>query len=228
MTVDLGHPNQPGGKTWASGDSMTTNALSRNCSTSWLPAMTQHEPGPMATEQKHDCDVRHERSIEVELVALMDRYETPIYNYLLSILRDRDLALDCAQDTFLRAYEALRKRKGINGSWLYTVARHRAVDEFRRNRHVLPDEERIRDALMEEGAAESTLEVWSVMDRLPPMDREVLYLFEIAGFKTGEIGAMLGIRGSAVRQRLMRARQRFRALYSGEPGKTNKPETTYM
>ena len=47
-------------------------------------------------------------------------------------------------------------------------------------------------------------------------DREVLYLFDVAGFKTDEIGAMLGVRGSAVRQRLSRARERFRLLYGAE------------
>jgi RNA polymerase sigma-70 factor (ECF subfamily) len=58
--------------------------------------------------------------------------------------------------------------------------------------------------------------VESVLAQLSPQDREVLYLFDVAGFKTDEIGAMIGVRGTAVRQRLSRARDRFRLLYGDE------------
>jgi DNA-directed RNA polymerase specialized sigma24 family protein len=44
----------------------------------------------------------------------------------------------------------------------------------------------------------------------------VLYLFGVAGFKTDEIASLLGVRGSTVRQRMYRARERFRNLYGAE------------
>ena len=64
---------------------------------------------------------------------------------------------------------------------------------------------------------DQVLAVQQVIEQLSPQDREVLYLFDVAGFKTDEIGAMLGVRGSAIRQRLSRARERFRVLYGVEP-----------
>lgn len=63
---------------------------------------------------------------------------------------------------------------------------------------------------------DQNLAIQSVLAQLSPQDREVLYLFDVAGFKTDEIGEMLGARGSAIRQRLSRARQRFRTLYRTE------------
>jgi RNA polymerase sigma-70 factor (ECF subfamily) len=63
---------------------------------------------------------------------------------------------------------------------------------------------------------DESLAVQQVLERLSPPDREVLYLFDVAGFKTDEIGAMLGVRGTAIRQRLSRARERFRLLYGAE------------
>jgi RNA polymerase sigma-70 factor (ECF subfamily) len=146
----------------------------------------------------------------------MDQHERPIYNFLLALLRDTDVALDCAQDTFLRAYENLRKGKPVNGQWLFKVARNRAMDEFRRRRRVQPELDRLEQIPVHE-STDRVMAVRSVMERLSMVDREVLYLFDIAGFKTDEIGAMLGIRGSAVRQRLSRARERFRLLYGTEP-----------
>lgn len=153
---------------------------------------------------------------EDQLVRLMNEYERPIYNFLLVLVKDPDIALDCTQDTFLRAYENLQKGKPVNTSWLYTVARNRAMDEFRRRRHVDAETKRLEQVPIHE-PTDLVMAVRQVMDRLAPIDREVLYLFDVAGFKTDEIGDMLGVRGSAIRQRLSRARERFRVLYGAEP-----------
>lgn len=153
--------------------------------------------------------------IEDELVRLMSEFERPIYNFLLALLHDEAVALDCAQDTFLRAYENLRKDRAVNAGWLYKVARNRAMDEFRQRRRVQPELEKLEHVPVHE-PTERVMAVRSVLEHLSAADREVLYLFDVAGFKTDEIGAMLGIRGSAVRQRLSRARERFRHLYGTE------------
>lgn len=153
--------------------------------------------------------------IEDRLVQLMDEHERPIYNFLLAVLRDDDLALDCAQDTFLRAYEHLRRGRPVAPAWLYTVARNRAMDEFRKRRRTMNDLEGL-ERIPVPGPDESSLAVRQVLEQLAPADREVLYLFDVAGFKTDEIGAMLGVRGSAIRQRLSRARERFRLLYGAQ------------
>jgi RNA polymerase sigma-70 factor (ECF subfamily) len=146
------------------------------------------------------------------LAALMDEYERPIYTFVASMLRDADGTLDCVQDTFLRAYEALKRGRSINSAWLYTVARNRAMDEFRRRRRLGPEREAL-DTLPAPTASVDSLVVQSVLDRMPPLDREVLYLFVVAGFRTDEIGTILGMNGAAIRQRLYRARERFRTLY---------------
>lgn len=154
--------------------------------------------------------------IEDTLVRLMNQHERPIYNFLLALLRDTDVALDCAQDTFLRAYENLHKGRPVNTQWLYKVARNRAMDEFRHRRKVQPELGTLEEMPAHE-PTERVMAVRAVLERLPAIDREVLYLFDVAGFKTEEIAAMLGIGGSAVRQRLCRARERFRLLYGVEP-----------
>jgi RNA polymerase sigma-70 factor (ECF subfamily) len=164
-------------------------------------------------------EVRHvpeaDNRTEDQLVGLINQYERPIYNFLLALLHDSDVALDCAQDTFLRAYENLRKGRPVNGPWLYKVARNRAMDEFRRKKRVHPEPETLEHIAVHDNT-DRVLAVRAVMERLSPSDREVLYLFDVAGFRTDEIGSMLGVRGSAIRQRLSRARERFRLLYGAE------------
>jgi RNA polymerase sigma-70 factor (ECF subfamily) len=165
-------------------------------------------------------EVRHvpeaDRQYEDQLDELMQQFERPIYNFLLTLLHDADIALDCAQDTFLRAYENLRKGRSVNTSWLYKVARNRAMDEFRRKKRLESEPEKL-DQIPVHQRTDQVLAVQAVMAQLSPSDREVLYLFDVAGFKTDEIGAMLGVRGTAIRQRLSRARERFRALYGTDP-----------
>jgi RNA polymerase sigma-70 factor (ECF subfamily) len=154
---------------------------------------------------------------EDQLVRLMNDYERPIFNFLLTIVRDPDVALDCTQDTFLRAYEHLNKGREIKAAWLYTVARNRAMDEFRRKRRTETDIEALEQVPVEEQPVEDRLAVEAAIAQLSEGDREVLYLFDVAGFKTDEIGKMLGVRGSAIRQRLSRARTRFRVAYGVQP-----------
>jgi DNA-directed RNA polymerase specialized sigma24 family protein len=102
----------------------------------------------------YTLDVRNapesDGTIDDQLVRLMNKHEQPIYNFLLALLRDADAALDCAQDTFFRAYENLRKGKPVQAQWLYTVARNRAMDEFRRRQRVQPDLDRLEQVPIHE------------------------------------------------------------------------------
>lgn len=152
------------------------------------------------------------RDHDALLTDLMLELEGPLYSFIVSVVHDRDVALDCLQDTFLRAYDALRAGKSINAAWLFTVARNRSIDEFRRNRRLQHDSAALERVPVRDSRDES-LVVQAVLDRLPPLDRQVLYLFVVAGFKTDEIGDIMGMTGAAIRQRLYRARERFRTLY---------------
>lgn len=155
-------------------------------------------------------------SIDEQLVRLIDEHERAIYTFLLTLVQDADVAMDCAQDTFMRAYQNLRKGKTVNAPWLFKVARNRAMDEFRRRKKIQPDSADALAWIPVHEPTERNLAVRQAFAQLSPADREVLYLFDVAGFKTDEIGHMLGVRGTAIRQRLSRARERFRRLYGVE------------
>ena len=57
-----------------------------------------------------------------------------------------------------------------------------------------------------------------VMGQLPPKYSVCLWLYENDGFSCAEIADVLSISPSAVKMRLMRARERFIALYKKEVG----------
>ncbi len=145
---------------------------------------------------------------------LLDRYERSLFGFLIVLVGDRDSAKDCAQDTFLRAYQNLHRGKPVNAQWLYKVARNRAMDELRHKQRVRPEPHPVDEAVLDEShASEGTLAVHRTLLQLSPGDREILYLAEVDGFTSLEIAAMLGIRAGAVRMRLSRAHLRFRQAY---------------
>src|SRR5947208_14866011 len=61
------------------------------------------------------------------LEALFERYEAPVYQFLVGLLRDHHQAEDALQETFVRALERL---DGVDPDhlrgWLFTVAYHQA------------------------------------------------------------------------------------------------------
>lgn len=162
-------------------------------------------------------EMRFERveDAEVALLALVRAHEGPIIRYLQVLLGDDDGALDCAQDTFIRAYDHLCRGRSLTPAWLYTVARNRAMDELRRRAKVRSGDEVER--ISSDGAQDAhDARVRRTLAAMRPEDREILYLHVYDRFTTEEIAAMLTIRPGAARMRLMRARDRFRDLW-GRP-----------
>jgi RNA polymerase sigma-70 factor (ECF subfamily) len=137
----------------------------------------------------------------------MTEHERPLYAFIRSILSDPSSVHDCLQDTYMRAYLHLRDGGQIETAWLYRVGYHRAIDELRRRRQLSSEKVESVCAL---GDMDRHLRIEEALNCLAPFDRRVLFLYAYAGFKTDEIGTLLGVSGAAVRQRLYRARDRIR------------------
>lgn len=159
-----------------------------------------------------------EGTLDEQLVELMGRHQTPLYRFLFVLTGDREAALDCTQDTFLRAYDNLRRGKPVNAGWLYRVANNLAMDRFRRSKRRNEAVKQLAQ-LPVEGfpSPERGVAMRDAFARLAPDDRTVLYLFAVEGLSGREIAERLGITPVAVRMRVLRARERFRLLYGGTP-----------
>jgi len=178
-------------------------------------------------------------------VDLFAHYHLPLIDYLYGMTRDRELAADLAQDTFVRAWAAAPSLEGIAQprAWLYRIATHVAVDAVRHRRHfewlplsrvepetggaateawsALPPVELPPDqGDLAVGVAERDV-IWTVLSEMPARWRAVLLLQTVAGFEAREIAALLQLSEANVRKCLFRAKERFRALYlrlDGEGG----------
>ena len=171
--------------------------------------------------ETRDCIIKTDDAFET----LIRRYEQPICSYLLRLTGDSARAQDLAQETFLRAYQALCEgdRWENPRAWLYRVASRLATDDYRRRRLLrwLPlwniDGEKHTDETIEDTMAEQ-MAVRATLAALAPKYRVPLVLYVCEGYSVAEVAEILGISVSAVKMRLSRARKKFRQFYQGEHG----------
>ena len=167
-----------------------------------------------------------ERAAFDQLVA---KYHRRLMRLLTRLLNDSAEAEDVVQETFIKAYRALRHFRGDAAfyTWLYRIAINSAKNVLLgRKRHApgaagapdappprpepLPPEERLRDI----GTPESMLAskqiaqtVNAAMDALPIDLRTAIALREIEGLSYEEIAAIMGCPIGTVRSRIFRARE---------------------
>ena len=128
---------------------------------------------------------------------------------LTAIIRDRETALDLAQETYLRAYRAWDRFDGTDErAWLYTIGLRLAFNERRRllrwqgllHRRppeaswVVPEDRGLDEALR----------------GLRPEHRAVLLLNAVDGYTQAEIAAMLRIPPGTVASWLSRSKAHMR------------------
>lgn len=65
---------------------------------------------------------------------LIGRYERPVFSIIYRLVRDRELAEDLAQDTFIKVLNALDRYdpKLKFSSWIFKIAHNTAIDRLRK------------------------------------------------------------------------------------------------
>ncbi len=65
---------------------------------------------------------------------LIRRYERPVFSLILRMVRDRQLAEDLAQETFIKALNAIGSYRPEFkfSSWIFKIANNAAIDQLRR------------------------------------------------------------------------------------------------
>ena len=104
----------------------------------WLAAFSSGEaPDSITTRLGVGKSRLHSKAEQVAFEQLFACYHRPLLDYLYGMTRDRALAEDLVQETFLHAYVAETKLPGVTNpqAWLYRIATNVALDSSRRQRH---------------------------------------------------------------------------------------------
>ncbi len=164
--------------------------------------------------------------------SLVERHKDRLYGLALRMTRSEADAAEVVQDTFLAAYQNLKRFRGeaAFGSWVHRIAANNALMRLRHQRVVeAASEELLSPEFTERGSLAEVPEVdWSrgadekVLDEelgrairqgtdaLPEGYREVFLLKDVEGLSYEEISEMMGISVPAVKSRLHRARLALR------------------
>jgi len=153
---------------------------------------------------------------------LVSRYRRVAYGVALSVTRKHEDAEDAAQEAFIVALERLDECRNPDrfGAWFLTIVRNRARNLVRReslregevlpfglvSREPGPD----RDLELEELRAR----LLRALDGLSEVQREVLLLHDMEGWKHREIATRLDMPSGTVRSHLHYARKRLRESLS--------------
>ena len=135
-----------------------------------------------------------------------------------SIIGDRHLAEDAAQQAFARAARKIGqlKKKSRFAAWMAAICRNEARDVARKNERSACDRELSGAAIDEcEGDAEREA-VKEAIRRLSAKEREVIFLRFYDGLSYEKISAVLGISGEAVNGRLRRAKKSIAGILRRE------------
>jgi RNA polymerase sigma factor (sigma-70 family) len=138
-----------------------------------------------------------------------------VFAYLLRLTGNYHLSMDLTQESFTR-YLSRYGRNDNNGSLLFTIARNAALDAMRK-RH----EESLRGDDEASPAADPECELIqkqaigrmiAAIQKLNPVDRELVALLATESFSYKAIGQILNIRETNVRVKVHRARLRLKAI----------------
>ena len=149
---------------------------------------------------------------------LISRWERPIYALAYRVIGREEDARDVTQETFLRAFRALRGFKGDAkfSSWLYRIALNLCHDWMRKERRTplvaVPEGVEVEQLAAERGPIESVEDlaaraelsrgVAAAMEHLPAEQRQAIILKQYHGLTFQEIADLMKCPLSTVKTRV--------------------------
>ena len=163
---------------------------------------------------------------------LLSRYERPVFSLIYRMVRDRTQAEDLAQETFIRAFNAIESFDPAYrfSNWIFKIANNHTIDHLRRRKLDTvsiegspyaarsEDEERTRIALTSTGESPAAYvehkelgdQIEGAIGELRPEYRTVILLRHVEGYAYEEIAEVLDLPLGTVKTYLHRARGELR------------------
>ena len=160
-----------------------------------------------------------------EFSLLFEKYKERVYFLALSIVKNEALALDVAQNTFIKIFKSLKrfKQRSSFSTWIYRITYNQALDQYRkqlRKGEVEFNEALAQNALRSSGkdafnelaGKEMGGKIMDAVDSLPMKLRTAVVLKYIEGLTYTEICEIVGCARGVLQKRLCRASKKLRAI----------------
>ena len=157
---------------------------------------------------------------------LYNRYYSKVYRKCLSFTKNADDAFDLTQDILMKAFSKVASFKGNSkfSTWLYAIAHNYCITASSKvkNYHFedVAMEQNIRDDSPDSDEMEQRkeyeekeLKLRDVLAEVPELDRSLLNLKYNQNYSVRDLQTEYNLSASAVKMRLMRARQKVEQCY---------------
>lgn len=188
----------------------------------------------LRTASDQDVVLRALDGEETAYRELVRRYERPVFSLIFRMVRDRELAEDLAQETFVKVLNAIESYRPEFkfSSWVFKIANNTAIDHLRRREldtlsiegspHAATPEAVEATALQLGAIQPSPLdhvearelggEIEAAIRRLRPEYRSCIILRHIEGRSYEEIAEILSLPLGTVKTYIHRARNELRDI----------------
>ena len=151
-----------------------------------------------------------------DLKPIYQKWLKPVYRYFYFRVGNERDAEDLTSQVFLKVYEDLFRYRhhGCFSAWLFTIARARAADFYRKVKREVPLAEAgslpYKASLTDQTIHNDDLhQVLDLLHRLPPDQQELIRLRFVAELSYREIGSLLHRKEDAVRKAISRILDRI-------------------
>ena len=161
--------------------------------------------------------------------AFVRRFQGRVFGLAVTMVGDRAVADDVAQEAFVRAWRnavSYDARRGSVTTWLLTITRNLAIDALRAMRSIPTDPDLLSSLLPAAGgsgpegavvASEEFERVRAALAALPEEQRRALLLARLSGLTAAEISEREGIPLGTAKTRIRAGMLRVRGAMAGEP-----------
>lgn len=146
---------------------------------------------------------------------------TAVYGMALAVLRRHHDAEEITQDTFVRAWEQAERYRpeGTPLAWLLAICRNLSLMRLRereRGRELEPEQWELIPADAPAVTQEDRQVLQTALDALGEQERQIVFLFAVAGMRHREIAQMLGLNLSTALSKYHRALKKLRETMEGD------------
>lgn len=163
----------------------------------------------------NDIPVLKGKNKQQRYESLVDSLYLDVFRYAYWLCKNKPLAEDLVQETFLRAWRSLDSLQNDKAAkaWLFTILRRENARLYERYRPELVDIEGQSIAENDDNEPDSRMDrqlLHNAINRLESEYREPLLLQVIGGFSGKEIAEILDLNNNTVMTRLFRARSKLK------------------
>ena len=166
--------------------------------------------------------------------SLVERYQRKAFSVALGLVRDREEAMDIAQEAFVKVYKYLDHFKGDSSfyTWLYRITVNICIDHRRRRGGDPKGQVEFDEAIRREDEGEVGVlgtrlgsnpqkaalrgelagKIEEALQQIPENHRAILLLREVEGMSYEDLAKTLKIPKGTVMSRLFHARKKMQSL----------------